>query len=72
MNLQDEKVEVFRQDEELVLKFTKPHVLRLPATDRQAINNEVIRMLRMHTENGRKYLVQKEVGRIIGVSRQMI
>ena len=68
----DEKVEVFRQGQELVVKFTKPHVLRLPATDRQAIDNEVIRMLRMRTEDGRKYLVQKEAGKIIGVSRQMI
>jgi hypothetical protein len=34
--------------------------------------DELIRMLRMRTEDGRKYFVQKEVGRIIGVSRQMI
>ena len=39
---------------------------------KQAIDDEVIRMLKMRTEEGKKYFVQKEVGKIIGVSRQMI
>ncbi len=68
----DEKVEVFREGEDLVLEFTQPHVLRIPKQDRQAIDDEVIRMLRMRTEEGRKYFTQQEVGKIIGVSRQMI
>jgi len=68
----DEKVEVFRQAEDLILIYKEPHILRINSKDRQAIDDEVIRMLRMRTEDGRKYFVQKEVGRIIGVSRQMI
>ncbi len=68
----DKKVEVFREGEDLVLMFTQPHVLRIPIQDRQAIDDEVIRMLRMRTKEGRKYFTQQEVGKIIGVSRQMI
>ena len=47
-------------------------MLRIPVTDRQAIDNEVIRMLKMRTDYGHKYFIQEEVGKIIGVSRQMI
>ena len=68
----DEKVEVFREGEDLVLGFTQPHVLRIPKQDRQAIDDEVIHMLKMRTEEGGKYFTQQEVGKIIGVSRQMI
>ncbi len=68
----DEKVEVFRQEEDLLLTFKQPHMLRIHSRDRQAIDDEVIRMLKMRNPEGQKYFVQEEVGRIIGVSRQMI
>jgi transposase-like protein len=68
----DEKVEVSREGEDLVLVFTQPHVLRIPVQDRQAIDDEVLRMLKIRTENEKKYFTQQEVGKIIGVSRQMI
>jgi transposase-like protein/transposase len=68
----DEKVEVFREGEDLVLVFIQPHVLRIPVQDLQAIDDEVIRMLKMRTLGGSKYFVQHEVGKIIGVSRQMV
>ena len=69
---QDEKLKVCRAGEDLVLVFTQPHVLRIPLQDRHAIDDEVIRMLRIRTEDGRKYCTQQEVGKIIGVSRQMV
>jgi len=68
----DEKVEVFREGENLVLRFTQPHVLRIPVQDRQAIDDEAIRMLKIQTEEDKKYFTQQEVGKIIGVSRQMV
>jgi transposase-like protein len=68
----DEKVEVFREGEDLVLGFTQPHVLRISVQDRQAIDDEVLRMLKIRTEDEKKYFTQQEVGKIIGVSRQMI
>jgi transposase-like protein len=69
----DEKVEVFgTAADELLLEFKQPHTLRIPWGDRQAVDDEVIRMLRMRTLEGRKYFVQQEVGQIIEVSRQMI
>ena len=37
-----------------------------------AVDNEVIRMLQMKDKDSKKYFIQKEVGKIIGVSRQMI
>jgi len=68
----DEKVEVFREGEDLVLLYTRPHMLRKPVTARQAIDDEVIRMLKMRTGYDHKYFIQEEVGKIIGISRQMI
>jgi len=68
----DEKVEAFRQGEDLVVLYTRPHMLRIPVTDRQAVDDEVIRMIKMRTLEDHKYFVQEEVGTIIGVSRQMI
>ena len=50
----DKKVEVFREGEDLVLMFTQPHVLRIPIQDRQAIDDEVVHMLKMRTEEGGK------------------
>jgi len=70
--MNDEKIECFREGEELILIFKEPHVLRIKARDRQAIDDEIIRMLRMRTEDGRKYFTQQELGKTIGVSRQMV
>ncbi len=53
----DEKVEVFREGEDLVLMFTQPYLLRIPVQDRQAIDDEVIRMLKMRAPGGSKYFV---------------
>ncbi len=68
----EKKVEVLREQEDLVVVFPRPHVIRLPLNDREATDDEVIRMLKMRTVEGRRYFNQQEVGRIIGVSRQMI
>ena len=69
---QDVNIEVVKQGEYLELKYKTLHLIRIKAGDRQAIDDEVIRMLRMRKPGGQKYFVQKEVGKIIGVSRQMI
>ena len=69
---QDGNIEVVKRDEYLELNYKTPHLIRIKAGDRQAIDDEVIRMLRMRTRDGHRYFLQKEVGRIIGVSRQMI
>lgn len=69
---QDVNIEVEKWGEYLELKYKTPYVIRIKASDKQAIDDEVIRMLKMRFLDGRKYFVQKEVGRIIGVSRQMI
>jgi len=68
----DEKVEAVRTSEHLVLRFLKPHTLRIPLGDRKAVDDEVIRMIKMRTADSRKYFVQAQIGGVIGVSRQMI
>ncbi|MFH2002185.1 MAG: DDE-type integrase/transposase/recombinase [Planctomycetota bacterium] len=68
----DGNIEVVKLDEYLELNYKTPHLVRIKAGDRQAIDDEVIRMLTMRNPEGQKYFVQKEVGKIIGVSRQMI
>ena len=68
----DDKIEVVKRGEYLEIKYKSPHLIRIKADDTQAIDNEVIRMLRMRTEEDRKYFNQLEVGKVIGVSRQMI
>lgn len=68
----DEKIEVVKRGEYLELKYKIPHLIRIKVNDTQAIDDEVVRMLKIHTEDNRKYFIQQEVGRIIGVSRQMI
>jgi len=69
---QNVNIDVVKRDEYLELNYKTPHLIRIKADDRQAIDDEVIRMLKMRSPEGQKYFVQKEVGRIIGVSRQMI
>ena len=69
---QDDTIEALRQNEYLELKYKTPHLIRIKTDDRQGIDDEVIRMLRMRSTEGKKYFVQKQVGKIIGVSRQMI
>jgi hypothetical protein len=68
----DEKVEAFREGKDLLLVYKKPYILSINAGDRMAVDDEVIRMLRMRTLSGKRYFLQSEVGKIIGVSRQMI
>ena len=68
----DAKIDVVKRGEYLELKYKMPHLIRIKVGDRQAIDDEVIRMLKMRAPGGSKYFMQREVGKIIGVSRQMI
>jgi transposase-like protein/transposase len=68
----DDKMDVVKRGEYLELKYKTPHLIRIKASDTQAIDDEVVRMLKIRTEDGRKYFIQQEVGKVIGVSRQMI
>ena len=69
---QSRKVEAMITDKYLVIKYISPHIIKLSLDDRQGIDNEVIRMIKMRDGGQNKYFVQKEIGKIIGVSRQMI
>lgn len=69
---QNDRVEVSKDDKYLEIKYLNPHIIKIAIDDKMAIDNEVIRMIKMRDEAGGKYFVQKEIGKVIGVSRQMI
>jgi transposase-like protein len=69
---EDHRIQATRTGEYLRLWYKQPHVIRIKVGDRQAVDDEVIHMLRMRTASGQKYLLQKQAGAIIGVSRQMV
>ena len=68
----NERIEAVKRGSYVELHYKHPHLIRIDAADRQAVDDEVIRMLRMRTRGGGKYFTQEEVGKIIGVSRQMV
>jgi hypothetical protein len=68
----NQKIEAVRCGSHVELHYRQPHVTRIDAADRQAVDDEVLRMLRMRTREGVKYVTQEVVGEIIGVSRQMV
>ena len=70
--LDDERIKVEKQGDYLAIKYKTSYTIKIDSTNRQEIDNEVIRMLRIETQPNKKLFLQKEVGRIIGVSRQMI
>ena len=47
----NEGIEVYKNTEYLELNYKTPHTIRIKLTDRQEIDNEVVRMLKMKTEN---------------------
>jgi hypothetical protein len=69
---EDEKIEVVRENDRLVLRYKEPHTVSIPAESKGEVDCEVVRMIKMRTEDGKKYLTQEQIGRIIGVSRQMV
>jgi len=69
---EDDSIEVIRQRDNLVLKYRTPHSVTIAADDKCEIDSEVVRMIKMRDADGKKYLTQEQIGKIIGVSRQMV
>ena len=61
----NERIEAVKRGSYVELHYKHPHLIRIDTADRQAVDDEVIRMLRMRTRGGGKYLTQEEVGKII-------
>lgn len=70
--VKNKKITAWQEGNSLIIKYLQPQIIRIPLNDRMAIDNEVIRMIKMRDEDGKKYFVQKEIGKVIGISRQMI
>ena len=68
----DEKIEVLRRGKRLVVTYKVPHTITINSENKCDIDNEVVRMIKSRTDDGKKYLTQEQIGKIIGVSRQMV
>ena len=68
----DHRITVSKNGDLLKLFYHIPHSLTLNLKDHKEIDNEVIRILRIRSQDEKKLFVQKEAGKIIGISRQMI
>ena len=69
---EDNRIEVVREKDNLVLNYKQSHSVTIPAEDKSEIDSEVVRMIKMRDAEGKKYLTQEQIGKIIGVSRQMV
>jgi len=69
---EDERIEVIRKGNRLVVTYKEPHTVSFNTENKSEIDSEVVRMIKMRTDDGRKYLTQEQIGKIIGVSRQMV
>ena len=69
---EDERIEVIRKGNKLVITYKEPHTVSINTENKCEIDSEVVRMIKMLTDDGRKYLTQEQIGKIIGVSRQMV
>ncbi len=70
---QDQKIEVSTEDDGTInLKFKQPHNIQINPHDHMSLDSEIIRLLKIKAENGGKFVTQEEVGKAMGISRQMI
>jgi transposase-like protein len=68
----DEKIEVYKNNNQIKICYQQPHTIILNSTDHKDIDNEIIRLLRIRTVENKKLFLQKDIGKLFGLSRQMI
>jgi hypothetical protein len=68
----DDMVEVTKESNHYILNYLQPHTIKIDINDKVAVDDEIIRMLRIRTEDNKKYFVQKTIGTLFNLSRQMI
>jgi len=68
----DDMVEVTKEKNHFILNYLQPHTIKIDINDKGAVDDEIIRMLKIRTEDNKKYFVQKTIGTLFNLSRQMI
>ena len=68
----DDMVEVTKESNHYILNYLQPHTIKIDINDKVAVDDEIIRMLRIRTEDNKKYFAQKTIGTLFNLSRQMI
>ncbi len=69
---EDESVKAIDNGETLEIIYKKPSKISLNKNDRKDLDNELIRMLRLKTEDNKKFITQEKIGKIFSLSRQMV
>jgi transposase-like protein len=68
----DDRIQATRESNDLYLTYLKAHSIKIDINDKVAIDDEIIRMLKLRTKDNKKYFVQQTIGKIMNLSRQMI
>ena len=69
---EDDSIKASEQENNLEILYKKPNKMLLDKNDRKDMDNELIRMLRLKSEDGKKFITQDKIGKIFGISRQMV
>jgi len=69
---EDETIKTTEYDDNLEILYKKPNKITLNKNDRKDLDNELIRMLRLKTEDDKKFITQEKIGKIFNISRQMV
>ena len=68
----DQRIEAYKRGDKLVIDYLQPTRIELDMKDEQLLEAEISRLCCLKGIAGRKYVNQKEIGKLFGVSRQMI
>ena len=69
---EDDSVRATVKDDNLEILYKKSNKITLDKNDRKDIDNELIRMLRLRSEDDKKFITQEKIGKIFGISRPMV
>ena len=69
---EDDSVKATEKDDNIEILYKKPNKITLDKNDRKDMDNELIRMLRLRLEDDKKFITQEKIGKIFGISRQMV
>jgi len=68
----DHRIAAYKRRDKLVIQYLQPTRIELDMKDDQLLEAEISRLCCLKGISGRKYVNQKEIGKLFGVSRQMI
>ncbi len=72
ITFEDENIRAIDKEDTLEIIYKRPNKITLNKNDRKDLDNELVRMLRLKTEDDKKFITQEKIGKIFGLSRQMV